>query len=152
ASPISPSIAPGSSNGRRCPTASGARRTCRTRSRIDRAMTLDRRSLLLSMGAIAALRAISAFPTSKSPAQPQAAASTADADANRLLSDAAEELLAEYPENASMLGLDREARAALKSRLTDRSPAGVTAAARAAAARLKRLDAIDRGQLATATR
>jgi len=50
-------------------------------------MTLDRRSLLLSMGAIAALRAISAFPKSKNPAQPQAAASTAGAAANRLLSD-----------------------------------------------------------------
>ncbi len=115
-------------------------------------MTLDRRSLLLSMAAIAALRAISAFPKSTDAAQPQAAASTADAAANRLLADGAEELLAEYPENASMLGLDRDARAALKSRLTDRSPQGVTGAAKAAAARLKKLEAVDRGQLATATR
>jgi len=57
-------------------------------------MTLDRRSLLLSMGALAALRAISAFPKTAHPAQPQAAASTADAAANRLLADGAEELLA----------------------------------------------------------
>ena len=115
-------------------------------------MTLDRRSLLLSLGALATLRGIPAFAESVEPAQPQSAASPADAAANRLLADGAEELLAQYPENATILGIDKDARAALKSRLTDRSAAGVARAAKAAAARLKKLDAIDRGQVTPATR
>lgn len=112
-------------------------------------MKLNRRSLLLSLGAIATLREIPAFAESS---QPQAGANPADVAANRLLADSAEELLVEYPENATMLGLDNGARAALRSRLTDRSPEGVTRAARAAAARSKKLEALDRGQLATTTR
>lgn len=112
-------------------------------------MKLNRRSLLLTLGAIATLREI---PALAEPSQPQASASPADVAANRLLADGAEELLVEYPENATMLGLDNGARAALKSRLTDRSPEGVARVASAAAARSKKLEALDRGQLATATR
>ena len=48
-----------------------------------------------------------------------------------LLAGIAEELLAEYPENATALGLDSGARAGLKSRLTDRSLAGQQAIAEA---------------------
>ena len=115
-------------------------------------MKFDRRSLLLSMGAIATLRGIPAFPKSSELTQGGASASPADAAANRLLANGAEELLAEYPENATILGLDKDARAALKSRLADRSPEGVTQAAKAAAARLKKLDTIDQRQLAASTR
>ena len=116
------------------------------------AMPLDRRNLLLSIGALATLRGISAFPKSANAAQPITATSPADGAATRLLAAAAEELLAEYPENATFLGLDRDARAGLKYKLTDRSPEGVAHAAEAAAARFKKLDTVDRGQLGTASR
>ena len=58
------------------------------------------------------------------------AAGSADAAVERLLAGIAEELLADYPENATGLGIDTGARAPLKSRLTDRSAAGQAAVAR----------------------
>ena len=64
-----------------------------------------------------------------------------------LLARMAEEILAEYPENATSLGLDKEARAGLKSRLTDRSLHGRARLAGAAADRLRRLQAVDRAGL-----
>ncbi|MGH8243820.1 MAG: DUF885 family protein, partial [Steroidobacteraceae bacterium] len=80
------------------------------------------------------------------------AASVADATVERLLAGIAEELLAEYPENATGLGIDTGARAPLKSRLTDRSAAGQAAISRRVAARLERLRAIDADSLDSATR
>ena len=68
------------------------------------------------------------------------------------LAGIAEELLADYPENATALGLDNGARAALKSpphRPLARRPARVP---RRAAARLARLRAIDRDALTPAAR
>ncbi|MDB5693174.1 MAG: hypothetical protein JWO81_2237, partial [Alphaproteobacteria bacterium] len=59
----------------------------------------------------------------------------------------AEALLAEYPENASSLGIDKGRRAALKSRLADRSLEGRARHAGAAQARLARLRAVDRARL-----
>ncbi|HEV2746496.1 MAG TPA: DUF885 family protein [Allosphingosinicella sp.] len=76
-----------------------------------------------------------------------AAAGTADAAADRLLAEIAEALLAEYPENASALGLDKAERAPLKALLTDRSLNGRRRLAAAAADRLGRLAAIDRSRL-----
>lgn len=120
-------------------------------------MSLDRRNLLLGMGALATLRelpALSRTPQS-GPAQsgrPHTSSSAADAAADRFLADAAEELLTEYPENASFLGLDKGARATLKSRLSDYSPDGVARAASAAAARLKKLDSTDRSSLSAGRR
>ncbi|HYD37191.1 MAG TPA: DUF885 family protein, partial [Allosphingosinicella sp.] len=67
----------------------------------------------------------------------RAAAPSAEA----MLARMAEQLLAEYPENATTLGLDREARAGLKSKLTDRSLHGRARLAGAAADRLRRLEA-----------
>ncbi|HEX6375263.1 MAG TPA: DUF885 family protein [Allosphingosinicella sp.] len=58
-----------------------------------------------------------------------------------MLSGMAEQLLAEYPENATTLGLDKDARAGLKSKLTDRSLHGRARLAGAAADRLRRLEA-----------
>ena len=69
-----------------------------------------------------------------------------------LLARMAEEILAEYPENATSLGLDKEARAGLKSRLTDRSLHGRARLAGTAADRLRRLEAIDRSGLDPAER
>ena len=63
--------------------------------------------------------------------------------ANRVLAGIAEELLAEFPENAGALGLDKDGRAGLKARLTDRSLAGQRRQGAAAAARLARLKAIE---------
>ncbi|MEA3064660.1 MAG: hypothetical protein QOJ27_1106, partial [Sphingomonadales bacterium] len=64
-----------------------------------------------------------------------------------MLASMAEAILAEYPENATSLGLDKDARAALKSKLTDRSLHGRARLAGAAADRLRRLQAVDRSSL-----
>ena len=48
-------------------------------------------------------------------------------------------MLADYPENATSLGIDTGPRAALKARLTDRSAAGQEAIAKRVAERLARL-------------
>ncbi|HEX8241280.1 MAG TPA: DUF885 family protein [Allosphingosinicella sp.] len=64
-----------------------------------------------------------------------------------LLSQMAEQILAEYPENATTLGLDKDSRAGLKSSLTDRSLHGRARLAGAAADRLRRLEAVDRAGL-----
>jgi len=80
------------------------------------------------------------------------ASSSADPAVERLLTEIAEELLADYPENATSLGIDTGARALLKSRLSDRSAAGQAAIARRVAARLEKLRAIDAAGLDEATR
>ncbi|HYI39576.1 MAG TPA: DUF885 family protein [Allosphingosinicella sp.] len=64
-----------------------------------------------------------------------------------LLTRMADEILTEYPENATSLGLDKAARAGLKSKLADRSLHGRARLAGAAADRLRRLQAIDRAGL-----
>jgi uncharacterized protein (DUF885 family) len=80
------------------------------------------------------------------------ATGVADAGVNRLLASFAEALLAEFPENAASLGIDKGERAALKSRLTDRSPQGNRRRAATAAARLAQLNAIDEQTLGEAAR
>ncbi len=60
-----------------------------------------------------------------------------------LLDEITEALLTEYPESATQLGVDTGGRAALKSGLTDESPAGVAARAKACAERLERLKRVD---------
>jgi uncharacterized protein (DUF885 family) len=65
-----------------------------------------------------------------------------------LLAGMAEQILREYPENATSLGIDKGARAPLKHRLTDRSAEGrarLAASARARLAVLKQLDLSDLG-------
>ncbi|HEY7797223.1 MAG TPA: hypothetical protein VIA80_00545, partial [Hyphomonadaceae bacterium] len=82
-------------------------------------MTASRREFIAGTGAlIAALTNLSACGR------------RADApDAAALLAEIAEEMLADYPENATSLGIDVGARAGLKARLTDRSAAGQQAIA-----------------------
>jgi len=82
----------------------------------------------------------------------QAATANKDAAAEELLAEFTEELLADYPESATMLGIDSGARAALKSKLSDRSAAGQQAIARRVAARLERLKSIDAAALGPAAR
>jgi uncharacterized protein (DUF885 family) len=92
-----------------------------------------RRHFLGSAGAVAALQLL---PGCARP--PVASAGSAP---EGLLAPMAEAILAEYPENATTLGLDRDARAGLKSSLTDKSLHGRARLAGAAADRLRRLEA-----------
>jgi uncharacterized protein (DUF885 family) len=97
---------------------------------------IDRRLFLASGTAAASFAA--------APVRAAARAVSADASAGRLLAGTAEALLGDYPENASGLGVDKGRRAALKSRLTDRSLEGRARHAAAAQARLARLRAAPR--------
>jgi len=83
---------------------------------------------------------------------PGGALGAGNEDTEAVLAAMAEELLAEYPENATGLGLDKDNRAGLKSKLADRSPDGQRAIAQSVAKRLKRLKAIDLAKLPEAAR
>jgi uncharacterized protein (DUF885 family) len=87
-------------------------------------MRLDRRDLLLSAGAaglLAAARPASAQVTPAGPPAPE----SADQALGRLLDDLAERMLIRNPEQATSLGLDKDARAGLKSQLSDAAWAAV---------------------------
>ena len=105
-------------------------------------MLTTRRELLAGAGA---LGAASAFPAFAQAAAPR------DAEASLLLDTIASELLADFPETAAGLGIDKGPRVALRSRLGDRShEADVKRAARCAA-RLAQLRAFPRTGLSPAT-
>lgn len=112
-------------------------------------MKLRRRDVLLGAGACAA---VGSMPRLVRAAAQLATPASADAAAEAFLAETAEELLTEYPESATMLGLDKGNRAGLKSRLTDRSPEGVGRAAEIASARRKKLAALPRDRLSASTR
>ena len=105
--------------------------------------SLDRRHFLSGASALIALPALPGCSRSGVAASPATASDAAATE--RLLAGIAEELLAEYPENASALGLDKDSRAGLKARLTDRSLHGRARHAGLAAARLSRLRAASGG-------
>ncbi|HEX7781756.1 MAG TPA: DUF885 family protein [Sphingobium sp.] len=100
----------------------------------------SRRDFLIASGTTLALSTL-----------PANAAQTSDAKAEAALADMAEQMLADYPESATSLGIDKDARAALKSKLFDRTPAGVEAAKNHAMARLDTLKAIDLKTLSAGT-
>jgi len=102
---------------------------------------LDRRQFLTAAASVASLQALPAHA---------APPGSADAAAEALLAGIAEALLADHPENATSLGLDKGARAALKSRLGDRSLAGKAREAAEVRARLARLAAVPRARLSPA--
>jgi uncharacterized protein (DUF885 family) len=77
---------------------------------------------------------------------------TTDTAVEALLAGFAEEMLVDYPESATGLGLDKGKRAGLKSKLADRSPDGQRAIAQRVAKRLDRLKAIDLATLGEAAR
>ncbi|MGD9597982.1 MAG: DUF885 family protein [Steroidobacteraceae bacterium] len=108
-------------------------------------MNSNRRQFIAGTGA--ALTALSSLAAGARQAH---AASSADVEA--LLARVADALLAEYPENATALGIDTGARAALKAKLTDRSAAGQAWIARQVAGRLAQLRAVDTASLDDATR
>ena len=106
-------------------------------------MNSNRREFIAATGAaIAALSGLSAC----------AKREAAPAKLENPLPGIAEEILADYPENATGLGIDTGARAALKSRLSDRSAAGQEAIAKRVAARLERLKGVDARTLDEAAR
>jgi uncharacterized protein (DUF885 family) len=104
-------------------------------------MTTTRRDFVIGAGATLA-------------AAPAGAAliSNNDLQAQRLLTQFTEELLVEYPESATMLGIDRGARSRLKSRLSDRSAAGQRAIALGVARRAQALAAVELEALSPAAR
>ncbi len=104
-------------------------------------MTTSRRDFIVGTGAAIALANL-----------PARAASDGDTAAEKLLGEFAEEMLVDYPETASSLGIDKDKRVALKSKLTDRSAAGQQAIAKRVAKRIERLKAIDTARLSDATR
>jgi uncharacterized protein (DUF885 family) len=108
---------------------------------------LARRQFLASTAAVAALPLLPGCAT-----RAGSAAAPDDARVQAELAQVAEAMLREYPENATSLGLDKDARAALKSRLTGRSLAGQRRFGAAAIERHRRLKAIDRSRLSPGTR
>jgi uncharacterized protein (DUF885 family) len=98
---------------------------------------VDRREFLA--GAAAAGFAVAGGTAGAAPQSDPALAS--------LLDDVSAALLAEYPEEATSLGLDQGPHAALHGRLTDRSMAGDAVRAASCAERLKRLKAFDAAPL-----
>jgi uncharacterized protein (DUF885 family) len=100
-------------------------------------MTTNRREFIAGVGAtLAVLPALSACAKREPAASVQAQ-----------LAGIAEDMLADYPENATSLGIDTGARAALKARLTDRSAAGQEAISKRVAARVAQLTAVDAASL-----
>ena len=104
-------------------------------------MTTSRRDFIVGTGAAIALANL-----------PARAAGDADAAAEKFLAEIAEELLADYPETATSLGIDNGKRAGLKSKLGDRSAAGQESIAKRVKQRLERAKAIDTAHLSDAAR
>ncbi|GJL93089.1 DUF885 domain-containing protein [Hyphococcus sp.] len=99
-------------------------------------MQLSRRTLLCSSAATAA---ISVLPAACSKA-PEAAT---DDNSAKLLQEITDQILAAYPESASSAGIDTGKYLGLKSKLTDRSPAGqakIESGVRETLARLRKVD------------
>lgn len=108
---------------------------------------LSRRDALAGLAASTALSFSGA-----SKAFAQAADSAAEAQAKALLDSIAENLLWQSPESATSLGIDKGERAALRSRLNDRSGIGQQRLAQIIRADLARANAIDVSGLSHSTR
>ena len=104
-------------------------------------MTTSRREFIAGTGAAIALAHL-----------PARAAEDADAAARKLIAEFAEEMMVDYPESATSLGIDKDKRVGLKSKLQDRSAAGQQAIAKRVAKRLDRLKTIDTARLGDAAR
>ena len=104
-------------------------------------MTTTRRDFMV--GASAAIAAANL---------PACSGGTADVAAQKLLVELAEELMVDYPESATGLGIDQGPRAALKARLLDRSAAGQAVIAQRVGERLQRMKSIDTSALGEAAR
>lgn len=109
--------------------------------RMTQTITATRRDLL---GGAAALGAITLLPG-------LAQAASADGPARALLGEITEEILADYPDTALYLGIDKGERGALHGRFRDRSHAADRDRASRATRRLAQLRAIDRHGLSPDT-
>jgi uncharacterized protein (DUF885 family) len=109
---------------------------------------LTRREVLTALASTAAIPLISSFGSARA----VAATTSTDADALALLDDIANNLLALFPEAATSLGIDTGARAALRSRLADRSAAGQRRVADQLRTDLARVDAFDASAVSYAMR
>ncbi|HEX8452289.1 MAG TPA: DUF885 domain-containing protein [Longimicrobium sp.] len=107
-----------------------------------------RREMLAALASVAALPLVSACGAART-SQATAAAPATDADRNAiaLLDRIGNDLLNLFPESATSLGLDVGARAGLRSRLADRSPAGQRRVAQQLRADLGQLAAVDASRL-----
>lgn len=83
---------------------------------------------------------------------PGRAVGASDAAVEQQLAGFAEELLVDYPESATGLGIDNGQRAFLKAKLADRSAAGQAAIAKRVQQRLAQLKAIDTAGLSDSVR
>ncbi len=90
---------------------------------------ISRRQTLAGLGAGVATLALSGCADGARLADFNLGLSDVDADASLTLTRAANNLLLHSPESATSLGIDTDGRAALRGRLSDRSPAGVKAIA-----------------------
>ncbi|MEO8141784.1 MAG: DUF885 family protein [Sphingomicrobium sp.] len=108
----------------------------------------SRREALGSIGAAGAFGLLGGCAT----IPPATIRSTSEADAVALLNSIAENLLMQSPESATSLGIDNGARAALRSRLADRSAAGQARIWALLRADLARANAIETASLTFATR
>jgi len=106
-------------------------------------MSIHRREMLQGASAAMLLQFL--------PARAGAAGAT-PSPVETLLADTTEQLLADYPERAASLGLDKGARIALKSKISDRSLAGQGAAKARATDTLAKLKNVDTGSLDATTR
>jgi uncharacterized protein (DUF885 family) len=116
---------------------------------------MNRRELIAALAAAAALPLLPgcARPRTTRPAPPSpGGVSAGDADALVLLNDVGQNLLRLFPESATQLGIDTGARAALRSRLADRSAEGRQRIAAQVRADLGRVNALDTRGLSHATR
>jgi uncharacterized protein (DUF885 family) len=109
-------------------------------------MTTTRRDFMVGAGAALAAGNLPGC------AREDAAGASADGAAQRLLDGVAEELMSDYPENATALGIDKGQRAALKSKLSDRSANGQQQIAGRVAKRLEAMKQLDTSALDEATR
>src|SRR5215207_9290225 len=100
--------------------------------------------------AVTALAATAAFPFVSGRVFAQAPAGESQAAA--LLESIAENLLRQSPESATSLGIDKNARAPLRSQLSDRSGIGQQRLAQTIRADLARANAIDTSGLSHSTR
>ena len=110
--------------------------------------SLTRREAFTALGATSALAALPGCTTTLA----KAAGPATEAEASALLDSIAENLLWLSPESATSLGIDTGVRAALRSRLADRSQAGHDKLEATLRADLARAEAIDVSAVSHATR
>ncbi len=111
---------------------------------------MNRREAMAALASTATLPLLQGCTNEPAPAA--AAARNTEADALKMLDEIGEHFLTYFPESATSLGIDTGARAALRSKLADRSAAGQKAIADQVRQDLDRARAFDTTGLSHATR